>query len=449
MQNGQRIVLAYLTLFLVAPAVSHLLVGPAAWNQYHYFPLDLLGLAVIGVIVAVQFLPSWNLVGKLSLHHRPALLLAVRPLFTRHVWVVNLAFAAILLLAAQTVPTDLRYLSAGITSTGKAAMVMLAAKAIVAVLILRTIVAFVADNHRIALRDHVSTIAMVIAFCTAVGGQSDLLSASLFGAFVVFPKFTARMLYISSDQPNYGVWRLIEILCPVLLALQLYIVLYFGEGIKSGLGLSPVEGALQPDIGFFITRIMDRLSSHYYSLAYFLNGFAYLTLADYLTPLVHVMDSFTYRWHAVIGAEANWRPDIQSLSRFNFTSLSLKESAVEGTSAGVYSSFSYIMPFPLAFVVSVIYLRGVSSLLSSFFSVTNSRLTLAGTIIFLHEVLFFFQSPVDFLLILDNSAITFAFFIFIVMVGRQPASDGTRPASAQPEAQQPAQKQGGPAAVKS
>ena len=106
------------------------------------------------------------------------------------------------------------------------------------------------------------------------------------------------------------------------------------------------------------------------------------------------------------------------------------------------------MPFPLAFVVSVIYLRGVSSLLSSFFSVTNSRLTLVGTIIFLHEVLFFFQSPVDFLLILDNSAITFAFFIFIVMVGRQSASDGTRPASPRPEAQQPAQKQGGPAAVK-
>ena len=182
----------------------------------------------------------------------------------------------------------------------------------------------------------------------------------------------------------------------------------------------PIEGAIETSITLFSIQIVDRLSSHFYSLNFFLSGFAYLSLQSHLEPILFIFDGFNFRWGEIFNSETNWRPYIQSLSRLNFELLSVKQSVNEGTSAGVHASFCYLMPLPLALFVSVIYLRLISIALSNFFGVLNSRLTILGILIMLHEVLFLFQSPPDFFIIFDNLTITASLFIIFVIVGPAP-----------------------------
>lgn len=413
---GQKLVFAYLFLFLFVPAFSHVMSGPAPWNQYHFMSPSPLFLISITTITALLFFPLHSkrpsyIDGKLaqSLQH-------VSDFLNKNILIVSLALAFGLFVSTYFTPNHLRYLSSGISSAGKAAMIMLVLKSIVGVLLLKLVVGYVQKGQQHSKSERFSAILLALAHASSVGGQGDLLSALMFGCFALTPKIFTKLVFVPIGQPTLSSSTAVQILSPFVLFLALYATLYFGEGIKSGRGLVPVAGAFEHDPGFLLTRIIDRLSSHYYSAVNLFNNFGYFELEKYQDPKNYVFEGFRYRVLTAIGAENIIRPDIQSISKLNFEILSLKDSLGQGTSPGVLASFAYLVPFELTIVFCIIYLRFAITILTMFFTVHTHTLSFGGSIIMLHEVLFLFQSPIDFFLILDNTTVVLIMFICFSLV---------------------------------
>ena len=135
----------------------------------------------------------------------------------------------------------------------------------------------------------------------SINGIADIISASIYAMFAIFPKTTLGALFSKEDSPLISLNRLKNLAALAILLTILYFAVILGEGIKTGNGIGIIPGLVDSNLKFFIERIFDRLSPHIYTMMNFYNGFGYFELEKYKQTTSILSDALAYRWHVLTG----------------------------------------------------------------------------------------------------------------------------------------------------
>ena len=400
MTSGQLVSFFYVTIFLLVPMVSHVLFGQTDWSIYYYTHPAPWVLALLTGLWLLTASPMLRL--KVSHVRRPNQKLHKLKAFLSK-YTLTLAILITLTVFFLYSPSLLsfRYTGSGVSTGGWKLMLIIMLRSITSIYLMWLLVIFRSQNLNIRLSDRISVWLLAVVLLYTVNGTVSFLSAILFLLFAASPKSFTNLVFTKTTRslPSVkAIWNFFFL--PFLLIALIFSSLIIGEGIKSNKFSLDITVVIF-SIKWLAIRLVDGVSSHYYALVQFFDPQTYRILEQYDHPFGYYLKTIEYRTNQLLGFDPV-RPNVQSLSRLNFLVNSFKISAREGTSAGPFASFAYIFPLPLALFAALIYLRWVISLIDRFFNLPGFKLTIFGGIFVLQQLLFLYESPLDFLIIIDN-----------------------------------------------
>ena len=403
MTSGQLVCFFYGTLYILTPMVSHVLFGQTDWSIYYYtHPAPWVLALIVGIWLLIASPILRIKISAPRLQARSSLKLQA---FLRK-YTLTLAILIALTVGLLYSPrlASFRYVDSGLSGGGWQLVLVIILKSVTSIVLLWLLIVFKSQKINIKFTDRISVWLLTMVLLYTVDGTGSFLNAILFLIFAVSPKFFINLVLTKTNAPLFSakvVWNLC--LVPSLLIALIFLSLIIGEGIKAHEFSFDVEIVIF-SIKWLAIRLVDGISSHYYAFVQFFDPQTYRILEQYDYPLSYYSKSIEFRTGTLLGVDVV-RPEVQSLSRLNFLVNSFKTSANEGTSPGVLASFLYILPLPLGLFAAFIYLRWVTSLIDQLFDLQGFKLSIFGGIFVLQQLLFLYQSPLDFLLIFDNSVI--------------------------------------------
>lgn len=403
MTSGQLVCFLYGAVYFLCPMVSHILFGQTDWSIYYYThpaPWVLALIAGTWLLIASPILRI-----KVSVpRFRDRSSAKLRAFLRKYTLTLAILIALTVGLIYSPSLASFRYVDSGLSYGGWQLILTIILKSVAAIVLLWLLTVFKSQNLNIKLTDRISVWLLTMVLLYTVDGTGSFLSAILFLIFAVSPKFFTNLILTKTNTPLFSaraVWNFCFV--PLLFIALIFLSLIIGEGIKSKEFSFDVKLVIF-SLKWLAVRIVDGVSSHYYAFVQFFDPQTYRILEKYDYPLSYYLQSSEYRMGTLLGVEVV-RPEVQSLSRLNFLVNSFKISATEGTSPGVLASFLYILPLPLGLFAAFIYLRWVTNLIDQLFDLQGFKLSIFGGIFVLQQLLFLYQSPLDFLLIFDNSVI--------------------------------------------
>lgn len=136
------------------------------------------------------------------------------------------------------------------------------------------------------------------------------------------------------------------------------------------------------------------------------------------SPLLFPLKTFLFRINHVFGGIFDVKkPEITSISQLNYQLLAEHPNDVrQGSSPGLLGSFNYAFKFPFNLIFCVLYLLFLSRVVETLLYQKNGDvLSMPGVLLLFVYLQAFFQSPFDFLLIIDNCVIYILLILGIYM----------------------------------
>ena len=260
----------------------------------------------------------------------------------------------------------------------------------------------------------------------SASGIGPMLLAAIVFIFGFFPDESRRIIYRrqrNTSQSGRSLFTWLSAV-PVVVSIAAAAILS-GELIKTGGQLDLVIFAYEeiPAVAF-VEYFVGRFSTAWVSL---LNALSVHTSSPFdgvIVNLVAPLQSFFFRLDTLIGGLMSVpRPSPNTLSRINYeliTATALR--AREGTSPGLLATFALSAPFWLSGVLLAFYVAAVARILAKLSAVLPARATWVGCGAVLYFFSSFFSSPLDLLLIFDQS--TMSVVIFYVFIRRRYRSRG-------------------------
>jgi hypothetical protein len=277
-----------------------------------------------------------------------------------------------------------------------------------------------------------SFLARKILLCGALlltaNGTVSLLFALLAVVFAFFPS-TLDALLLRQEKPAVTARaprksrRLRTLALLGMSAGAVALAWALGESIKRGEVYSVVEQT--SDLGFVETIVgwvVGRISSSYYSLRAALDHQAFVTdPAVFYDHLLAPLRTFLYRIDYVLMQPFGFeRPDPGTLMRINYLAISYDPiNPREGTSPGLLAGFLLAMPFPTNYLVLLGYLHFAQRFISRLASGCRAPLTPFGLLLFWPFLLTLFESPIDIMLIVDDSALAMLLLVTLYLLVRK------------------------------
>jgi hypothetical protein len=380
--------------------VSNLFFGQAYGSIYHYTDPPWWGLILIVMLWLAVASPLMQV--KFRHARRPTRQFRILEVFLhRHILKFAILVALLIGLFYSSSSAGFRYVAGGLSSGGSLLIIVVILKAIANMLLMWLLVIFMLQNQKISRSDRATIWILTGVLFYTVSGTADVLKVMFFLIFAVAPKVFANLVFIKR-QTTFSlktlIWRLSS--PPLLLAL-FFVALAGGDSIKATGKFGLDTQNIWFSASWLVARFVEGISSHYYALVQFFTQGVYYSLEQFNYPLSYPLSSIEYRVRELFGFDAI-RPEIQSLSRLNFEVKSFKISSNEGTSPGILASFVYVVPLPLGLFCALFYLRWIISLIDRFFHIPGFRLSLFGALFVLMQFLFAYESPIDFLILLDG-----------------------------------------------
>ncbi len=410
--SGQIVVGLYAVLFILLPTFSHMVIGQAPWSIYFHTSLSPWQLATVVVISLCALsplmqvrLPRWR--------KRPVLRQArwiERALIRRILPLSALIFVLVLGLYDASF-ANFRYAKGGLSAGGINLIIVVALKSCATILLLWLVMLYLRQGTKMYFSQRLATGLLASLLVFTVNGTADMLRASFTVLFALWPGMFTALAFRQRSMPLLSWKSILPVFAPIAVLILIILALTIGEGIKEGGSFSIDPNGFRLSVSWFFFRIMDGISSHYYAFVQFFGPDVHEHLALYDSPMSYPISAIDYRFNKLFGVPWTERPEIQSLSRLNFVVNSWRISSNEGTSPGVFGSFAYIFPLPIAMVMALIYLRLIVHLINRFFDHEGWTLSLFGGFFVFLNLAFFFESPLDFVNIFDN--IVVAVFLFI------------------------------------
>lgn len=426
--SGQVVVALYVGLFVLLPTLSHLANGQTMWSIYRYTPPDFWAVMVILGLSLCALSPLMQMrVARLAPPRTFKQMRMLEHTLRRSLPVSSVVILLLVLALYDTNSASFRYTAGGVSAGGLRLILVLALKSCAMVLLLWLVMIYLRQGGQMTLSQRLATGCLTAVLMITLGGTADTLRTAFFVVFAVWPGFFIALVFRNTTAPLLT-WRtLLPTLAPILAVLFMALALTIGESIKEQgtIGINP--DGVRFSAGWFFTRIVDGISSHYYALVQFLDGSALAYLTFYDAPMSYPLNAAEYRFHQLIGTAGNERPDVQSLSRLNYEVNSWRLHPNEGTSPGVFASFIYVLPLWVGLAAALVYLRLVVHVLNRFFAHPGTRLSLFGGIFVLINLLFLFESPLDFVVVFDNAVVAAAVLLGLSLLPKPPQPEVEMP----------------------
>jgi hypothetical protein len=421
MSPGRLVVMMYIVLFYLFPMFGNLIFGQSPNSIYHYERPRMLEVLLFLCLFAACFTPLFG-EPTLNLRRRfgDRVCAGAYRMLNRHV--LLLSFGILVVTAGMFSPdwANYRYRDTGISDLGADLYLVLTINAIANALLLWLFSEHIRQSGEVGFRLRLSVLILCGALFYSASGTGDMFVVSLYLLLFMIPKSLVQFSTIRRHQNLLSLSALYKNLGAIIIFGLLMMSISIGENIKQGgsvaesIELAATERAEGVDSPFM--RLQEGLSSHYYSALQFFDGYATERLRYYAAPISYPLQSIIYRLRTLRGDTSTERPDITSISLLNFRVLSDYQSERQGTSPGVLGSFAYVAPLPIATVLAVLYLIIIASLTNRMFHSSRLKFSVIGGVIVLVQTHILFESPIDFILILDNASVFLATFVVLAYV---------------------------------
>jgi hypothetical protein len=254
-------------------------------------------------------------------------------------------------------------------------------------------------------------ILLIISLALTINGNMTAIITFLFVVSLLFINSARTMLWVTrAPSERRASWWPLLVSGSVLTA-GFVLGWLFGETVKQGRSMVEVFfWFIDRDLfGWLVETLVGRISSSYVSTLIALDQVAFsidyaFSSANLLAPL----NSFIFRLSQFLPSDmfSVEKPEYGSLMRINYISITpLPLNDREGTSPGLIASFLLAFPFPLNFIIMSMYLLFIAWVIDGLCVVIPGRVTSIGAFAVLIFVLPLFESPIDLLLIIDDSTI--------------------------------------------
>lgn len=337
--------------------------------------------------------------------------------------------------------SDYRYSSQGISQTGSPVLLLL----IFLTGVLRVVVLadlfynmFVSRRRlpRFLSRVWRENVLLSSALLLMADGTGSAFLALIAFAYAVHPS-GFRFIVFQTGRP--GRLQIARVVAVLAIGVLFMVAWFLGESLKASTGTNgSLGGGIETTWGVitapgfatdFFLYFVGRLSTYYYSLL-FTVGHSWMQINSPDWALLYPLKSLLFRPDFLLGSPFDiGRPDVGSISALNYRNLHLGVlNPREGSSPGLVSSFVYVFPFPFNVFFCALYMAWLSRMFDRLIiGAGNARLSVLGSMLVLMFVIIFFQSPFDFLRVIDDGVIQVAVFLLMynaVASSPSPARDG-------------------------
>ena len=232
----------------------------------------------------------------------------------------------------------------------------------------------------------------------------------------LLPKILSLLLTYKKTDYEFGYRNIAKLSIFAFSPILFVFTLLIGESLKGDTGylLSFDELLLERELetlGFFIIFIVDFLSTHLYSLLnYIEHGVEY---HSNVLIINEIYNNFLFRLNVLLGEPFSMiKPEIASVNRLNYLELSLSPFSIhEGTSPGYLASLVIAFGKYIGFIIVILYSFFLVKTLAVVLHSEFYKINLAGAFIVCQSLLWLFASPLDFLVIFDNTTVLLIFYL--------------------------------------
>jgi hypothetical protein len=316
---------------------------------------------------------------------------------------------------------DWRYGSESLSSAGSPLLLLFA---LIPALAKFLLFYYLFYDRELTSRNDPSNLARRFLLCATLlltaNGTVHLMYALLAVVFVVFPSTLRGTLFRDAPAPAHearpkrrSLFKVVLLMAACLAGVAAAYTL--GEAIKRTEVSGVLEGFSDPDFASTIVGwLIGRVSSSYYSLLASLHDFAFATRLDiFYDHLMAPVRTFLFRVDYLLmhpfGVE---RPAEGSLMRINYLEISASGgNEREGTSPGLLAGFLLAMPFPFNFMALLLYLFVAQRFITTLVRGCCGELKLIGMVLYWPFMLTLFESPLDLMLVIDDSVLSFVLLL--------------------------------------
>jgi len=417
--NALKIIGIYHIFYLLVPLFCLLFFGQHYSYVSPYFIADItlsnilfLSLAMVTLFLAAYYAQSLNASARkaeqsiLSLPFRTYL--SNQELISMLLFVIGLAYAFY-------GSNDYRYGGASISEQGNFFFILIF-RSMALIYLLNYIKSFILNSETLTLKNYFCANAHSFFLLSTNGGSADLLIGTFMFILTALPSVGKKIIIARKDESEFGRRNLLRISVFGLSPIILIIAISIGESVKTDAGylmnFDELLDALGLDsMNFFILLIVDSISTHLYALFNYLNhGVQYHSDVNIL---YEIFQNFLFRLNTIFGEPfLVVKPEIFSISRLNYLELTHNPMSLhEGSSPGLYGSFIMVFGKYIGFIVSAIYLLLLAITLEAIFQSSKFKINICGAFIICQALLFLFASPLDMLVIFDNSFVVAIFYL--------------------------------------
>lgn len=417
--NALKIIGIYHIFYLLVPLFCLLFFGQHYSFVSPYFIADItfssiffLSLAIVTIFLSAYYAQSLNApTGKTeqSISSLPfRTYLSNQELISMVLFIIGLAYAFY-------GSNDYRYGGASISEQGNFFYILIF-RSMALIYLLNYIKSFILNSETLTLKNYFCANAHSLFLLSTNGGSADLLIGAFMFILTAFPSVGKNIIIARKDESEFGHRNLLRISVFGLSPILLIVAILIGESVKTDAGylmnFEELLDALGLDsINFFLLLIVDSISTHLYALVNYLNhGVQYHSDVNIL---YEIFQNFLFRLNTIFGEPfLVLKPEIFSISRLNYLELNHNPMSLhEGSSPGLYGSFIMVFGKYIGFIVSAIYLLLLAITLEIIFYSSKFKINICGAFIICQALLFLFASPLDMLVIFDNSFVVAIFYL--------------------------------------
>jgi hypothetical protein len=445
MTDGQKVVTAYFALSYGLPMIGNALFHDDILSSYKIYPLTrstvalLLGVYGFFLVLSTTRIPVFPPVdtaflrpivrwgGRLYLRSRLAVGLVALP-----VGVVNLLAGL----------TSYRYASESISETNSPLLLLM--------ILINTVISvdlfysmFVRTEKAVGVftRRYVENILLSITLVVSASGIQGMFEALVSVLYCLFPETFRRLVFVPRGQGLLRPLRRAAVWVPVLL-LIFSMAWYVGQFIKASSSIDVATlleepekvagqvGTEQTFLTSFFYYLIERRSIYYYSLLYSVEASRDELSHGAVAVLAFPLETLGFRVdHFLGGFFGIPRPVIGSISQLNYKLLTADQYPVTdrtGSSPGLVAAFNYVLGFPLNVILCALFARWVARWLN--YLVQQSReetLSIVGVLLVLESLRSVFQSPFDYLVVIDESLLQAGLLLALFVSKTEPVDEGS------------------------
>jgi hypothetical protein len=437
MNAGQKVVTAYFALAYWLPMVGNAMFQDDIVSSYKIHPLTWSAIALVfgvyGLFLALSvtqisvfppvdtaFLrPLVRKAGMLYLRARLAVGLVALP-----IGIVNLMGGL----------TSYRYAAEGISETNSTLLLlMILINVVITVDFFYFMFASPEERVGVFTRRYLENLLLASALVISATGIQGMFEALVAVFYSLFPGTFRRLVFVRRGRGPLKPLARALVWVPALL-LIFSAAWYAGQVIKVSSSvdvarllddptrISTQVGGDQPFLSSFLYYLLERRSVYYYSLLFSVEASDEELRRGSASVLTFPLQTLWFRAHYILGGSFNVpKPAIGSISQLNYQLLTLDQLPVtdrSGSSPGLIACFNYVLGFPLNVVLCALFLRWLAGAVNVLVHQRGpATLSLVGVLLVLEALRSIFQSPFDYLVVIDESVVH-AGLLFSLLVAK-------------------------------